>query len=217
MHLWWPPSCASIRRTSSIISGVLFVDDRPERGSSSIVSTLRKSVNTFSAHGFPPVHLHQHFTCLCCSFLQFVAELACTLLHCTVKLPLTLTTFNWPQSVYTAGYSSPCCVSILPMSLKNRAYARTHKPSCRSDMTPFTELFRHPFYGEQHNDCNLVSCNFLHSQVISTLLAPNISLSTLFSNTLSRRRTKIQNHTIQPLYNCFIYILMILYFIREIN
>ena len=41
---------------------------------------------------------------------------------------------------------SPYCVSILPISLKNHAYARTHVPSCRSDMTSFTELFRQTLY-----------------------------------------------------------------------
>ena len=46
--------------------------------------SLRESVNTFSAHGFPPVHVHQHFTHLCCSLPQFVAELVCTLRHWTV-------------------------------------------------------------------------------------------------------------------------------------
>ena len=35
-------SCASIGRTFSIISGVLLVDGRPERGSSSVVWTIRK-------------------------------------------------------------------------------------------------------------------------------------------------------------------------------
>ena len=62
-------------------------------------------INTFSAHDFPPVHPHQHFTRLRCSFPQFVAELeVCTLFHCAVTLPLTLTMFNWPQSVYTASH-----------------------------------------------------------------------------------------------------------------
>ena len=113
---------------------------------------LRESVNAFSAHGFPPVHLHQHFTRLSCSFPQFVAELACTLLHTAVTLPLTLTTFIWPQSVYTAGHKQcMLCVSILPMFLKNHAHARTHAPSCSSDMTPFNELFRHTL----HNACAL--------------------------------------------------------------
>ena len=66
---------------------------------------LAPFVNTFPAHGFPPVHLHQHFTRLRCSFPQFVAEVdVCTLLHCAMTLPLTMTTYNWPQSVDTAGH-----------------------------------------------------------------------------------------------------------------
>ena len=56
-------SCANLCRTFSIIT----------------------FVNTFSAHGFPPVHLQVHFTGLRCSFPQFVAERdVCTLLHCVV-------------------------------------------------------------------------------------------------------------------------------------
>ena len=92
-------SCASIFHTSSIIFRVLLVDGRPERGSSSVVS-------------FPPVHLHQHFTRFRWSFPQFVAELdVCMLLHCAMTLLLTLTTFNWPQSLFTAGYmQSMLCV-----------------------------------------------------------------------------------------------------------
>ena len=101
-------------------------------------------VNTFSAHGFPPVRLHRHFTRPCCSFSRFVAELDFTLLRYAVTLPLTVTTFNWAQSVYTAGdLQSMLCV-ILPMSVKNHA----HAPNSRSDMTPFSELFRRtlPYY-----------------------------------------------------------------------
>ena len=47
-----------------------------------------------------------------CNFPQFVAKLdVCTLLHCTVTLPPTLTTFNWPQSVFAAGHmQSMLCV-----------------------------------------------------------------------------------------------------------
>ena len=41
----------------------------------------------------------------------------CTLLHCAVTHSLTLTTFNWPHSVYTVGHmQSMLCVCILPMS-----------------------------------------------------------------------------------------------------
>ena len=39
--------------------------------------------------------------------------------------------------------------------------------------------------GEEYNACSSTLCNFLHYPVISSLLAPNIFLSTLFSNTLN--------------------------------
>ena len=124
-------SCVSICRTFSIISGVQLVR-WPTRTwlILSLFLVFAKSfesfVNTFSVHGFPPVHPHQHFTRLRCSFLQFVTELdVCTLLHCAVTLPLTLTTFNWPQSVYTAGHMQSMLSVDSPMSLKNHAHART--------------------------------------------------------------------------------------------
>ena len=121
-------SCASICRTFSIISGVLLVD-----GSSTVVfvsfaKVFELFVNTFSAHGFPPVHMHQHFTRFRCSFLPFVAELqVCTLLHCAVALPLILTTFNRPQSVYTADHmQSMLCVDSPHVSEEPCACAHTY-------------------------------------------------------------------------------------------
>ena len=108
-------SCgASICRTLSIISRVLLVDGRPECRFLPFAKAFEPFVNTFSVHGFPPLHLHQHFTHLHCSFSQFIAEVdVCTLLHCAVTLPLTLTMFNWPQSVYTAGHmQSILCVDF---------------------------------------------------------------------------------------------------------
>ena len=83
-------------------------------------------VNTFSAHGFPPVHLHRHFTHLRYNFPQFVTEIVCTLLHCAVTLPITLTTFNWPQSVYTVGHvQSILCVDSPHVSEEPCACAHT--------------------------------------------------------------------------------------------
>ena len=82
-------------------------------------------VNTFSVHGFPHIRLHQHFRS---GFHQFVAELnVCTLLHCAVTLPLTVTTFNWPQSVYTAGHmQSMLCVDSPHVSEEPCACAHTY-------------------------------------------------------------------------------------------
>ena len=107
-------SCARYTRTSLILSRFL-----------PFAKAFEPLVNIFSAHGVSPVHLHQHFTRLRCSFPQLVAVLdVCMLFHCAVTLP---------QSIHTASHMQ----SILPISLKN------HAPSCRSDMTPFIELFRH--------------------------------------------------------------------------
>ncbi|KAJ4434489.1 hypothetical protein ANN_23051 [Periplaneta americana] len=39
--------------------------------------------------------------------------------------------------------------------------------------------------GERYNACSSALCNFLHSPVTSSLLAPNIFLRTLFSKTLN--------------------------------
>ena len=94
------------------------------------IASLHESVSTickqFSAHVFPPVHLYQHFMRLHCSFPKFVAELdVCMLLHCAVTLPLTQTTFNWPQSVYTAGHmQSMLCVDSLHVSEEACACAK---------------------------------------------------------------------------------------------
>jgi hypothetical protein len=40
-------------------------------------------------------------------------------------------------------------------------------------------------FGEQYRSWSSVLCSFLHSHITSSLLGPNISLSTPFSNTLS--------------------------------
>jgi hypothetical protein len=42
-------------------------------------------------------------------------------------------------------------------------------------------------FGEEYRSLSSSLCSFLYSPVISSLLGPNILLSTLFSNTLSLR------------------------------
>ena len=86
--------------------------------------SLCERVNTFSAHGFPPVHLHERYTHLFRSFPQFLAALVCTLFHCAVILPPTLNIFNWPQSVYIAGHMQFMMCVGSPLSLKNQAHTR---------------------------------------------------------------------------------------------
>ena len=102
----------------------------------------REIVHTISAHGFPPVHLHQHFTCLCCSFPQFIAQRIYMLLHCAVTLYVILTTFNWPQSVYTVGHmQSMLCVDCPHVSEEPCAHTCAN---LRFNMTPFMNFLGTP-------------------------------------------------------------------------
>ena len=71
------------------------------------------------SNGLPPVHLHQlSRASVPLQFPQFVAEIdVCMLLHCALILPPTMTTFNWPQSVYTGSHmQSILCVDSLHVS-----------------------------------------------------------------------------------------------------
>ena len=55
--------------------------------------------------------------------------------------------------------------------------------------------------GEEYNACSSVglSCNFRHSPAISSLLAPDIFQSTLFSNTLNLGSSlKVRDQVSQP-------------------
>ena len=91
---FWGSACRWPTRTWLILSHFL-----------PFAKAFEPFVKVFSAHCFPPVHLHQNFMRLRCSFPHFVAELdVCTLLHYAVTLHPTLTTLNWPQSVHTAGH-----------------------------------------------------------------------------------------------------------------
>ena len=55
--------------------------------------------------------------------------------------------------------------------------------------------------GEEYNAHSSGLSNFLHSSVISSLLAPNIFLSTSFSNTLNLRSSLRPRDQISELYN----------------
>ena len=89
--------------------------------------SLCESVWTIRKHGFPPVHLCQHFTRLRSCFPQFVVELdVFTLLHCAVTLPLTLTTFNWPKSVYNVGHTQSILCVDSPQCLWRIYRIRAH-------------------------------------------------------------------------------------------
>ncbi|KAJ4440405.1 hypothetical protein ANN_08546 [Periplaneta americana] len=65
-----------------------------------------------------------------------------------------------------------------------------HHPPYSPDLAPrdfhvFLHLKKFLSSGEEYNACSSALCNFFNSPVTSFLLAPNIFLSTLFSNTLN--------------------------------
>ena len=55
--------------------------------------------------------------------------------------------------------------------------------------------------GEKYNACSSALCNFLHSLIISSLLAPNMFLSTLFSNILNLCSSLNVRHQVSQQYN----------------
>jgi hypothetical protein len=55
--------------------------------------------------------------------------------------------------------------------------------------------------GDEYKLWSSPLCNFLHSPVTSSLLGPNIPLSTLFSNTLSLCSPVISRHSLSPTQN----------------
>ena len=68
-------------------------------------------------------------------------------------------------------------------------------------------------FGEEYRSLNSSLCSFLYSHVISSLLGPNILLSTLFSNTLSLRSSLSVGYQISHPYKTtgkiiFLYILI---------
>ena len=54
-------------------------------------------------------------------------------------------------------------------------------------------------FGEEYNACSSALCNFLHSPVMSSFLAPNIFLSILFSKTRNLCSSlKVRDQVSQP-------------------
>ena len=99
-----PQSFPSLRESVSTIRNYIFCSQLPYR-------TPATDIPRVSVAVFP----------------KFAAELdVCSLLHCAVTLPLTLTAFNWPQSVFTAGHmQSMLCVDSPHVSEEPCACAYT--------------------------------------------------------------------------------------------
>jgi hypothetical protein len=59
--------------------------------------------------------------------------------------------------------------------------------TCYSPAHLILDLITRTMLGEEYRSLSFSLCSFIHSPVTSSLLGPNIQLSTLFSNTFSLR------------------------------
>ena len=80
-----------------------------------------------------------------------------------------------PKGPFPSGFPTKTLYAYLDCSI--RATCPSHLS--RLDLSFLIML------GEEYNACSSALCNFLHSPVILSLLAPNIFLSTLFPNILN--------------------------------
>jgi len=78
---------------------------------------------------------------------------------------------------------------VLPSSLSTKnLYAHLIPPNtctCRAYLIFFFNVLTQVIFGEEYRPLSSLLCSLLHSPITSSLLGPNILLSTLFSYTLS--------------------------------
>ena len=92
--------------------------------------------------------------------------------HFNIILATTPGSSTWSLSI-TLSHQNPECTSPLPI-----------RATCPA-LLILLDLITRTILGEEYKSLSSLSCSFLNSPVTSFLLALNILLSTLFSNTLS--------------------------------
>ena len=112
-------------------------------------------------------------------------------IHLNIILPSTPGSSKWPFPL-TFPHQNPVYASPVPYSA-----------TCHAHLILF-DLITRIIFGE-FRSLNSSLCSFLHSPVTSSLLGPNILLSTLFSNTLSLRSSfNVSDQVSHPIIHSYV-------------
>ena len=139
----------------------------------------------------PEVHYRIHKSTALVSILSQIKPVHASPSHFlnvnfNIIIPSAPGSSKWDLSI-RAYHQNPVCTSPLLV-----------RATCPAQLILY-DLITRTIFGEQYTLLSSSLCSFLHSPVTSSLLGLNISISTLFSNTLSLRSSlKVRNQVSHP-------------------